>query len=68
MNMQALFDGFAGVVVSVGEAINTAGLDENDQETDEASAEFIETFGEVVEDVVEDSDSNIDTIAMLIER
>jgi hypothetical protein len=68
MNMQALFDGFAGVVVSVGEAINTAGLDENDQETDEARGEFIETFGEVVEDVVEDSDSNIDTIAMLIER
>lgn len=65
MNMQSLFDGFAGVVVSVGEAINNAGLDENDQETDEANAEFIDTFGEVVEDEVE---SNIDTIEMVIER
>lgn len=65
MNMQSLFDGFAGVVVSVGEAINNAGLDENDQETDEANAEFIDTFGEVVEDEVE---SNSDTIAMVIER
>lgn len=65
MNMQSLFDGFAGVVVSVGEAINNAGLDENDQETDEANAEFIDTFGEVVEDEVE---SNVDTIEMVIER
>lgn len=66
MNMQALFDGFAGVVASVGEAVNTAGLDENGQETDEANAEFIDTFAEVVEE--EEVESNTDTIPMLIER
>jgi hypothetical protein len=48
MNMQTVFDGLAGVVLSVGEAINSVGLDENNQETDEANAEFIDTFAEVL--------------------
>lgn len=46
MNMQTVFDGFAGVVVSVGEAISTDGLDENGEETEEANAEFVETFSD----------------------
>jgi hypothetical protein len=48
MNMQTVFDGLAGVALSVGEALNLVGLDENNQETDEANAEFIDTFAEVL--------------------